>query len=147
MSSQCRDDFDQALLSGYLDDVLTQQDTQRVRLHLESCTSCSHLVKEMKTTREATMTSTFATPPDDQWDERPRGGLSRLSFGLGWAILIVWFVAITGFTLGQLWSGPESLTEKLLIFSALAAITLLLLSVLIDRLKRLGSDRYRRIEK
>ncbi|MDH3253465.1 MAG: zf-HC2 domain-containing protein [Acidobacteriota bacterium] len=147
MSSQCRNDFDQALLSGYLDDVLTQQDTQRVRLHLETCTTCSHLVEEMKTTREVTMTSTFATPPDDQWDERPSAGLSRLSFGLGWGILIIWFVASVGFALGQLWSGPESLTEKLLIFSALTAVTLLLLSVLIDRLKRLGSDRYRRIEK
>lgn len=147
MSSQCRNDFDQALLSGYLDGVLTQQDSQGVRLHLESCTSCSHLVEELKTTREVTMTSTFATPPDDQWDERPSGGLSRLSFGLGWTILIIWFVAIVGFALGQLWSSPESLAEKLLIFSALTGVTLLLLSVLIDRLKRLGSDRYGRIEK
>ena len=58
-----------------------------------------------------------------------------------------WVVGIVGFTLGHLWSGPESLTEKLLIFSGIAAMALLLLSVLIDRLKRLGSDRYRRIEK
>ena len=78
---------------------------------------------------------------------RPSGGVSRLSFGLGWAIVIAWIVGLIGFALGQLWSGPESLTEKLLIFSAITGFALLLLSVVIDRLKRFQSDRYRRVEK
>jgi anti-sigma factor RsiW len=147
MSSDREHGFDEALLSGYLDGMLTQQDTQRIRLHLESCTSCRRVVDEMKSIREVTMTSTFSTPPDDQWDERPRGGVSRLSFGLGWAIVIAWIVGLIGFALGQLWSGPESLTEKLLIFSAITGFALLLLSVVIDRLKRFQSDRYRRVEK
>ena len=147
MSSDREHGFDEALLSGYLDGMLTQQDTQRIRLHLESCTSCRRVVDEMKSIREVTMTSTFSTPPDDQWDERPRSSVSRLSFGLGWAIVIAWIVGLIGFTLGQLWGGPESLTEKLLIFSAITGFALLLLSVVIDRLKRLQSDRYRRVEK
>jgi anti-sigma factor RsiW len=147
MSSDREHGFDEALLSGYLDGMLTQQDTQRIRLHLESCTSCRRVVDEMKSIREVTMTSTSSTPPDDQWDERPRGGVSRLSFGLGWAIVIAWIVGLIGFALGQLWSGPESLTEKLLIFSAITGFALLLLSVVIDRLKRFQSDRYRRVEK
>lgn len=147
MSSDREHTFDEALLSGYLDGMLTQQDEQRIRLHLEACGSCRQVVDEMKSLREVTMTSTFSTPPEDQWDERPRGGFSRLSFGLGWAIVIAWVVGIVGFILGQLWSGPESLTEKLLIFGAITGFALLLLSVLIDRLKRLESDRYRRVEK
>ena len=147
MSSDREHNFDEAMLSGYLDGMLTQQETQRIRLHLEACASCRQAVDEMRTIREVTMTSTFSTPPDDQWDERPRGNISRLSFGLGWAIVIAWVVGLLGFALGQLWSGPESLTEKLLIFSAISGFALLLLSVLIDRIKRLGSDRYRRIEK
>lgn len=147
MSPDYSHDFNETLLSGFLDKALTQRDEQRVRLHLETCAKCRQTVDQMQTLREDTMSSTFSTPPDDQWDERPRGFLSGASFGLGWAILIAWVVGIVGFTLGQLWSGPESLTEKLLIFSGIAAMALLLLSVLIDRLKRLGSDRYRRIEK
>ena len=147
MSSDHEHDFNETLLSGFLDEALTQQEAQRVRLHLETCSGCAETLEHLKTLREDTMRSTFATPPDDQWDERPRGALSATSFGLGWAIVIAWIVGIAGFTLGQLWSSPESLVEKLIIFSALAAVALLLLSVLIDRLKRLGSDRYRRIEK
>ena len=147
MSSNREHSFDTTLLSGYLDGVLTQQEAQRVRLHVESCSACAETFAHLKTLREDTMTSAFVTPPDDQWDERPRGLLSGVSFGIGWAILIAWLVGIIGFALGQLWTGPESLVEKLLVFSAIAGFTLLLLSVLIDRLKRLGSDRYRRIEK
>ena len=147
MSSDREHDFNEALLTGHLDGVLTQQDTQRTRLHLETCASCRQVIDEMQSIREVTMTSTFSTPPDDQWDEQPRGNISRLSFGLGWAIVIAWVVGLLGFVLGQLWSGPESLTEKLLIFSAISGFALLLLSVLIDRIKRLESDRYRRIQK
>jgi anti-sigma factor RsiW len=147
MSSQHEHDFDEALLSGYLDGMLTQQDTQNVRLHLESCASCNQTVSEMNALREVTMTSRFSTPPDDQWDERPRGIVSRLSFGLGWAIIVAWIVGLLGFTLGQIWSGPESLTEKLLVFGAISGFALLLLSVLIDRLKSYESDRYRGVEK
>ena len=147
MSSDHEHNFDEALLSGYLDGMLTQQDTQHVRLHLESCSSCNQTVSEMKALREVAMSSSFSTPPDDQWDERPRGILSRISFGFGWAIIIAWSVGILGFALGHLWSGPESLTEKLLIFGAISGFALLLLSVLIDRLKKLETDRYRGVQK
>ena len=147
MNSDREHDFDEALLSGYLDGMLTQQDAQNVRLHLEKCSTCNQLVTEMKALREVTMTSTFSTPPDDQWDERPRGTVSRLSFGLGWVIIIAWAIGLLGFFLGHIWSGPESLTEKLLVFGSISGFALLLLSVLIDRLKNLESDRYRGVKK
>jgi anti-sigma factor RsiW len=140
-------ELDEALLSGHLDGALTQQDTQRVRLHLEDCPECRRLYEELAALREVTMSSRFSTPSDDQWDERPRGPLSRLTFGIGWTVLLAWLVGLAGFAIGQLWTGPESLAEKLLVFGGLAGVGLLLLSVLIDRLAALGSDRYREVEK
>jgi anti-sigma factor RsiW len=145
--SRCQLPFEENLLSGYIDGVLSQADEQRVRLHLEDCPSCSAQIEEMKQLREATMTTAFTVPPDDQWDEHPRGNASRLSFGLGWTFLLIWLVGVAGFALGALWSGPGSLIEKLLVFAGLTGIALLFLSALIDRLKSLGSDRYRRIDK
>jgi anti-sigma factor RsiW len=145
--SSCQLPFEENLLSGYIDGVLSQGEEQRVRLHLEDCQSCSSLIEEMKQLREATMTTAFTVPPDDQWDERPRGNASRLSFGLGWTFLLVWLVGVAGFALGALWSGPYSLIEKLLVFGGLTGIALLFLSALMDRLKNLGRDRYRRIDK
>ena len=40
--------FDEALLSGYLDSELTQGDEQRVRLHLEGCAACKSEIEELR---------------------------------------------------------------------------------------------------
>jgi anti-sigma factor RsiW len=147
MSSPHNHDFDEALISGLLDGALTQQEAQKVSLHVEACPACRRILEQLTAQREDTMTSRFTTPSDDQWNERPRGFLSAASFGVGWTILIIWLVGVAGFAFGQLWTGDASVLEKLLVFSAIAGIVLVFLSVLIDRLSRLGSDRYRRIEK
>ena len=147
MTEESRHNFEQTLLTGYLDRALTQGDEQRVRLHLEDCTTCRALLDEMLEIREVTMTTQFHTPPDEQWDERPRGLLSRSSMRIGWLILLLWLVGITGFMIGHLWTGSESLFEKLLAFGGIAGITLLFLSVLLDRIKTMKTDRYQEVKK
>ena len=147
MNQSCRRPFDEALLTGYLDQVLNQEQEQRVRLHLEDCAACRSLVDDLRELREATMTTEFNVPSDDQWRETPRGPISGLAFGLGWLMVIVWLVGVSGFVLGQLWSGPETLTEKLLAFGLISGVLLLLLSVLLDRIRTYKTDRYRRVEK
>ncbi len=147
MSGNCGRTFDEALLTGYLDGVLTQADDQRVRLHLEQCEECRRLIDEMRETREATMTTRFEVPTDDQWNEAPRGLASRLSFGLGWMVLLLWVTGMLGLVVGHIGSADMSLAEKLLLFGGLSGGALLFLSVLIDRLKTMRKDPYRRVEK
>ncbi len=147
MTGNCQRPFDEALLTGYLDQVLTQEEEQRVRLHLEDCSDCRSLVADLAAMREATMTTQFEVPTDDQWSETPRGPASGLAFGLGWMVLILWLVGISGFALGQLWSGPETLAEKLLAFGAISGFALIFLSVLIDRIRAARTDRYRGVKK
>lgn len=147
MNETCGRAFDEELLTGYLDGVLTQADDQRVRLHLEECAVCSRLIDEMRETREATMSTRFELPTDDQWNEAPRGLASGLSFGLGWILLLIWAVGMLGLVVGHLWSGDLPLIEKLLLFGGLSGVGLLFLSVLIDRLKVMRNDPYRRVQK
>ncbi len=147
MSGNCGRTFDEALLTGYLDGVLTQADDQRVRLHLEQCEECRRLIDEMRETREATMTTRFEVPTDDQWNEAPRGLASRLSFGLGWMVLLLWVTGMLGLVVGHVGSAGVSVAEKLLLFGGLGGGALLFLSVLIDRLKTMRKDPYRRVEK
>ena len=147
MSTKCGRSFDEALMTGYLDGVLTQSDDQRVRLHLDECEDCRRLIDEMREAREATMTTRFELPTDDQWNEAPRGLASRLGFGLGWTLLLVWAVGMLGLVVGTIWQDGMPWTVKLLLFGGLTGGALLLLSVLIDRLKVLGKDPYRRVQK
>lgn len=147
MSTNCGRNFDEALLTGYLDGILTQAEDQRVRLHLDDCAECRGLLDEMRETREATMTTRFELPSDDQWSEAPRGLASRLSFGLGWTLLLVWFVGMLGLVVGLIWQDQMPRGLKLLLFGGLIGGGLLLLSVVIDRLRVLPRDPYRRVEK
>ena len=147
MTAACPDRFDQILLSGYLDGELTQAGAQRVRIHLEDCAACRESYDELRTLREATMTTRLDEPRDVQWDERPTGLFSGLSRGVGWLVLIVWAVGTAGFGLWQLATGPENLAEKLMVFGGLFGVALLFGSILLDRLKTARTDRYREVQK
>jgi anti-sigma factor RsiW len=147
MTTKCPTSFDGALISGYLDQELTQADDQRVRVHLEGCAHCSALLGELEGMREVAMTTRFENPTDDQWNEAPAGGASLAARGLGWIMAVVWIVAVTGFGLWHAATGPESLLEKLFVFGGISAVVLLFLSVLFDRLQRAKTDRYREVQK
>ncbi len=146
-TTPCQRSFDEELLSGHLDGVLTQADAQRVRLHLEDCPACRTLVEELSSMREATRSTHFVVPADEQWNELPKGVLSRWSLRAGWGLLGVWALAVVGFVLWQVAVEPVGLFERVLVFSGLAGGGLLFLSVLLDRLKSYKTDRYRRIER
>lgn len=145
--TECRRGFDESLLSGYLDGALGQQDAQRVRLHLERCTDCQALVAELSELRDVTMSSRFELPPDDQWDETPRGGASRLFRGVGWLMTLVWLVGLSGFLAVELWADSASTVERVFLFGGALAFALLFLSALVDRWSTYAGDRYRRVRK
>ena len=140
-------DFDETLISGYLDGELTQRDEQRVRLHLEDCSECRSLADDMQRLREATMTTDFNLPEDTQWDERPRSGLSGWFRRIGWLVAVVWLVGVTAWLSYLIATDAENWWEAALWFAALAGGLLLFLSALIDRLRVRKTDPYRKVEK
>ena len=147
MPEPCGRTFDEALLSGYVDRALVQRDEQRVRLHLEQCAGCRAVVEDLRVVREATMTSTFETPRDDEWSETPRTGSSRLLAALGWPLVTAWAILLAGYALWGAWEGTEHLVERLLLLGGVAGFGLLFFGVLLDRLKAARTDRYREVHK
>jgi hypothetical protein len=139
--------FDEALLSGYLDGELTQAEEQRVRIHLEDHPEARELLEEMRSMRDATRGTRFEHPEDLQWDESPRGPLSRWFRSFGWLFVVIWLVGVGAFGLWQFITSPENLLEKLLAVGAVGGFALLFLSILLDRLRDLKTDRYRRVRK
>jgi anti-sigma factor RsiW len=147
MTERCPSGFDETLLSGYLDRELTQAESQRVRLHLEECPSCRALHAELGRLRQASRATPFRPPADDQWDERPQTAASFLARRVGWLLIVAWLAAVAAYGLWQLATAPENPWIKLAVFSVIAGPVLLFLSVLVDRLRTLRTDRYRRVLK
>ncbi|MDX1384987.1 MAG: hypothetical protein R3190_15140 [Thermoanaerobaculia bacterium] len=147
MSERPSDAFDETLLSGYLDGALTQQQTQRVRLQLERSEETRRLLAELRTMREATMTTQFEAPDDRQWQEVGRTALSRGMRGVGMPLLLAWALAMGAWGLWEIASDSETWWQRALLFGGVSALILLFASVAIDRLRDRRSDRYREVEK
>ena len=147
MSEACPQSFDEQLLSGHLDPELTQAEEQQVRVHLEDCEVCRKVFGQLEVMRKASMSTPFATPDDEQWNETPGSGASRLFRGTGWILLLVWFIVSLGIAGWTFATEPGHPLIKLLVVSGLAGVGLLFVSVLLDRLRSAKTDRYRRVKK
>ena len=147
MPDQCPRAFDETLLSGHLDGELTQSAEQKVTIHLEDCTHCRGLLADLQALREATMSTEFSRPDDDQWDERPRSSTSLLARGIGWVLALVWLATVSVYGLWQFWQSPANLFERVLVFGGLSALALLFISVVLDRIASAKTDRYREVER
>ena len=145
MPEPCGRTFDEALLSGYVDRALVQRDGQRVRVHLERCAACRAVVEDLRAVREATMSTKFETPRDDEWPETPRTGPSRLLAGVGWPLVAAWGALLAGYALWGTWRETENLVERLLLVGGVAGFALLFFGALLDRLKAAKTDPYREV--
>jgi predicted anti-sigma-YlaC factor YlaD len=143
MSKVCERSFDEVLLSGYLDDALTQAEAQRIRIHLEDCGVCRGLYDELSTLREAARTTAFQEPDDAAWPELPKTRVSRFSRSLGWLVVVSWLIVVSVLALWRFLSQAGDPLEVFIVLGLPGGFVLLFASVLLDRLRELKTDRYR----
>lgn len=143
--TDCGRKFPEAYLSGYLDGVLTQEDVQRVRLHLEDCSRCAAEHEALVENREATMSTKFRTE-DLQWDETPRALWSRWARNLGLLLLFLYLTSILTLAVWQP-EDPPAAFGRLVATFGVAGTLCIFVSVLVDRLVVAKTDRYRGVKK
>ena len=143
--------FPEELLSGYLDGALTQQDEQRVRLHLERSPEARALYAELVAMRQAGRSTPFPPAEDVQWNERARTGGSALARRLGFTLLglslALWVAVLALAGAGAVPDESLAWLPGVVGIAGVGGILLVFLSVLADRLRDLPSDRYRRVLK
>jgi anti-sigma factor RsiW len=147
VTAECGRGFDEELLSGYVDRALSQGDRQLVELHLEDCAACRSLLAELGAMRQAARGTIFVVPADEQWRELPRTTSSRLLRLGGWGLLLAWLAAVTVLAVVELSRAGLPVWERLMVGGAVAGFLLLLLSVLLDRLHDMKTDRYQRVQR
>jgi predicted anti-sigma-YlaC factor YlaD len=135
-------------LSGYLDKELTQQESQRIELHLQSCPRCRKVLEELREAQRAAQTLKMAQPSHEEWKHMESHILEKSTRSAGWVILIVWSIMTAAYALFQYAMSPnEPMIQKILVFGLFLGIDLLFLSVLTERIRESRTDRYKGVQK
>jgi anti-sigma factor RsiW len=136
------------MLSAYLDGELTQGEAQRVEVHLEDCESCRRSLGDLARLQELTRELAFAEPPEARMKELEKSLSVQAPRRLGWVFVVAGAVAWLAYgavTYVRHWRPPT--VEELLASAVVTGFVLLLVSVVVERLRQLPHDKYRRIEK
>ncbi len=135
------------LISGYLDAELTQQESQKVRLHLETCEHCEQIHCEMLALKK--QMSALSYPPSDldRLEDLETDLTASLSAATGWILLGTGALIVIAFAIYQFLVAPDTpLLVK--IFNSVFVLggVCLFISVLRQRLMTLKHDKYRKVK-
>jgi predicted anti-sigma-YlaC factor YlaD len=134
-------------LSGYLDGELTQQDRQRVALHLDECGQCRQLLGELEVLRERMGKSSLSSKHENEWREEMDDVGVKLSRGLGWLLFLGALLIIGGFVIYSFLTDPGITAWWKTVFSAFyLGLAGLFISVLRQRLIERKTDKYKDVE-
>jgi anti-sigma factor RsiW len=139
------------LLSGYLDAELTQQDRQRVEVHLDGCELCRGKLDELSVLRSSVRKLAFPSMSEQQKETMMNSSVAKGSQRLGWLLIVFGMLVAGGF---GMWKLGEALFQDpevpnvvtLAILGLYAGFGFLLLSAGLHRLKTYGTDRYKDVE-
>lgn len=135
------------LLSAFLDDELTQAESQRVRIHLEDCQDCRRALEEMRTLRRTAQSIEFPSPSSAEIDALENALSVRATRLAGWVLILAAVGIWAGYAVWQFVTQPELNRGELLTAALIIGFILLLVSVLRQRLLELPHDRYRRVRR
>jgi len=140
------------LMMGYLDNELEQQQRKTLENHLASCSQCAGQLEEFKKLKQMTDGVRLAEPEDRIWQQYWANVYNRIERGVGWVIFSlagIVLVVYGGFkAIEEIIRDPTvELTLKVILLVFLAAIAILFVSILRERLYFWKTDRYKDVRR
>ena len=134
-------------ISGYLDDELTQQESQKVRLHIESCTHCRKLHDELVSLRENMQQLSYPVSDEEMLDILERDLTAKTARSFGWVFVIIagvvlFFIGLYGFLAAP---GMPTIVKILYGLFWLGGLSLFA-SVARQRIMTYKNDKYRKVK-
>lgn len=141
MDKQCSDIRD--LMSGYLDEELSDDEAERFASHLAGCDSCRSELEEMSMLVSASSVLSAEVLPDEVWDQFLLNVYNRTERQTGWIVFTVGTFLLLAWGIYEMvvldWAGP---LVKFSTGLAVLGVTILFVSVLRERLAIHKLDRY-----
>lgn len=133
------------LMSGYLDGELDEDDTERIKGHLESCADCRREFNEMTLVVSAAEELSVEVPPDEVWDEFLDNVYNRVERKTGWFLVILGvFIGVTLSIYLLFFSDILATEVRITIELIFVGLALLFSNVMRQRLHHRKTDRYSR---
>ena len=135
------------LLTGYIDAELTQQDSQRVAIHIEQCEECRKTYRELQQLQHAVHETRYPELEQEALDKMMNDMTSRTVQGVAWFALSAGLAMIIAFAVYAFWiETGMSWYEKLAMSLIWGGGIGLFVSVLRQRLIARKTDKYRRVK-
>ncbi len=140
-------DKTQTLISGYIDQELTQQERQMVQVHLEDCDTCKTIYLDLLAIKNSIRQLEYPECEEAKMDKTLNEPTAKGLSIIGWIMLIIGMAALLIFQLFTFFSEPGiPIGIKLLVFLIEAGLLLLFISVLRQRLIARKTDKYRGVK-
>ena len=137
----------EVLISGYLDGELTQQESQKVALHLTQCEECLATYQGLKDLQQAIGKISCQEIEHDKLDAIVNDLTSRRIEGLAWFSIIAGLVVLIVFSLSSFWfDAGVAWYIKLAISFLWGGGIGLFVSVLRQRWISKKSDKYKKVK-
>lgn len=146
----CRDNKD--LMMAYLDGELDDKQHKMLQEHLAECPQCFQELEEFKSLKLMTDNITLAEPEDQIWQRYWDNVYNRIERGVGWMFMSIAGICLSvfaGFKLIECIVADASvcLFLKVSLLVLILGISILLISIMRERLYFWKHDRYRHVRR
>ena len=146
----CRDNKD--LMMAYLDGELDDKKNKMLQEHLAQCTLCFKELEEFKSLKLMTDNITLSEPEDQVWQKYWDNVYNRLERGMGWMLMSLASICLGVFggfkAIEYIVTDPSvSLFLKVALLVLILGLSILLISIMRERLYFWKNDRYRHIRR
>ena len=134
-------------LSGFLDNELSQQESQRVSVHLNQCADCASTFKQLQKIQGAVSDTHYPDLEQQKMQAILQDLTSRRMFDFAWFAMATGVLMLVVFGVYHFWLDPSiSLFEKLAISLIWGGGIGLFLTVLRQRLIISKTDKYSKVD-
>ncbi len=138
----------QEKLSAYLDGELTQQEGQKVDVHLRDCDRCRSVFEDFRRLRADIKDLEYPEPSEAEWSNVMAGFTFKATRGLGWLLWAGGAVVLVIYGIYAFATDPAvKAFERVAVLAIILGVVLVFLTVLAERLKSYGHDKYKDVEK
>jgi len=138
------------LLSGYVDRELTQQQAQRVQLHLDSCAECRRLHGDLKNMKEQLRQLSYPISDEAMLEKLENDLFASGARNFGWILLGVGalFAVVAGTVAFFMFLAAPDVPVLVKLFNGLFVIggAALFVSVVRERVMTYKKDKYRNVK-